>query len=395
MGANPRKSNVVSALPPDTAPPADGREDPFALAGDIRAAWEHCRRAIDQGDKALIRGLHLDAKSIDATVNYDALRRKLVARRRYFPSPAKIDPERIRPRLIPVRPRSLEEDLFKITRGFWSMPYSKGYGRRLRFIVMDTASEAIIGIIGLQSPSADLACRDSYMGVEKSVKLHVANNTLDAYTVGATPAFAPLLAGKLVAGLLHSNTIRQEYWRTYGHQLTTQLGVRVPQPLLAITTASAFGRSSIYSRLKFGDRLLAKPLGYTKGFGTVHLEHLYPRMVRWLQDEGMHVPAGFGNGPKVRWQNIIRTLQGLELPTRYLEHGVRREVFIFELVQNFIDVCRSGALPQPSLFSDETWGEYWKERWCLPRSRRHPDWYHVDAFGQLRDALGFSSAKPL
>lgn len=357
------------------------------LPNEIRNAWLRCREAIGSGDKDLVRNLHLNAKGWDRSVNYAELRTMLKRHRSYFPSGAKIEPARIDPELICVRTRSLEERLFKITRGYWSMPYSKGYGRRLRFVVMDRHHQALIGIIGLQSPSADLGCRDRYLGVPKENKLAVVNNTLDAYTIGATPTYAPLLGGKLIAGLLHSKLIRQEYWRAYGNKRTTQLNTRIPQPLLAITTASAFGRSSIYNRLRQGDRLLAKPLGYTKGFGTLHLEELYPKMTAWLKASGRHVPAGFGNGPKVRWQNIMRTLIDLGIPREYLSHGLLREVFIFELVGNLQAVCQDGATPDVTDFCDRAWVDFWKERWCLPRATRDASWYESDAYGIMTRAL--------
>ncbi|MBD9435728.1 DUF4338 domain-containing protein [Pseudoxanthomonas sp. PXM03] len=361
--------------------------DALALSEDIAAAWRNCRQAVASGDKAAIRELHLSAKAADKSVNYEILRLDLRRLRSYFPQAAKIEPHRIEPILVPVRPRSREEHLFKIMRGYWSMPYSKGYGRRLRFLVMDAFHEAVIGIIGLQSPSADLACRDEYFRVSKEKKLAVVNNTLDAYTVGASPTYAPLLAGKLVAGFLHSNVIRQEYWRSYGGRRTTQLNQRIPQPLLAITTASAFGRSSIYNRLRQGNKVLAKPLGYTKGFGTLHLEELYPRIADWLKAHERHVPAGFGNGPKVRWQNIMRALIDLGLSREHLEHGLRREVFIFELVHNLTAVCQSDATPEVTSFDDREWGNYWKERWCIPRAARDADWQEFDAKSALLQAL--------
>jgi hypothetical protein len=357
------------------------------LREDIELSWRLCREAIATGDKAAIRGLHQVAKEQDALTNYENLRSDLKRYASYFPSGAYIDPELIDPELVPVRPRSLEERLFKIVRGYWSMPYSKGYGRRLRFIVMDRHHKAVIGIIGLQSPSADLACRDEYLGVPKEDKLKVVNNTLDAYTIGATPTYAPLLAGKLVAGMLHAPIVQQEYWRAYGNKRTTQLRERIPQPLLAITTASAFGRSSIYNKLRNEDRLLAKPLGFTKGFGTFHLEALYPRITKWLEQRERCVPAGFGNGPKVRWQNIMRALVDLKISRDYLEHGLRREVFIFELVNNLQDVCQRHSLPDPAHFDTEQWVKHWKSRWCLPRVERDPSWYESDSLGALRQAL--------
>ena len=392
-------SRVAKAVTPVRTEPTAPRRRPVAesrpqpsvsaevLAENIRLAWQRCRRAVASNDKDLIRRLHLQAKQCDQSTNFADLLGHLHRHRSYFPSGARIDPRCIEPVVVPVTPRTLEERLFKVMRGYWSMPYSKGYGRRLRFVVMDAYHDAVIGIIGLQSPSADLACRDDYLGVPKRDKLTVVNNTLDAYTIGASPTYAPLLGGKLVAGMLHAPVIRQEYWQLYGHKRTTQRHERIPQPLLAITTASAFGRSSIYNRLRFDDQLLAKPLGYTKGFGTLHLEALYPQLVEWLKHSELFVPAGFGHGPKVRWQNIMRALMALGISREYLEHGIRREVFIFELVHNLQLVCQEGALPEVSQFDPMSWADYWKERWCLPRSRRQPDWYDFDPMAQIRQAL--------
>lgn len=358
------------------------------LSEEIRSAWAACQQSSEAGDKDVIRSLHMAAKQWDRSVDYLNLRRQLSKHSHYFPHGSKIDPVKIKAELVLVKERSLEEKFFKISRGYWSMPYSRGYGRRLRFVLMDTHHEAVIGIIGLQSPSADLACRDKYLGAPKEKKLEFINNTLDAYTIGATPAYSSLLGGKLVAGHLHSEKIRQAYWALYGHKLTTQLGRRVPQPLLAITTASAFGRSSIYNRLKYADRVLATSLGYTKGYGTIHLEQLYPKIVEWLKSTGRHVPAGFGNGPKVRWQNIMRTLNDLGISRNYLSHGIKREVFIFELVSNLLEVCRDNALPDIAKFDDQLWTEYWQERWCLPRSVRDERWKSVDTEKLIFSALG-------
>jgi hypothetical protein len=357
------------------------------LREDILSAWEACRAAVQTEDKGTFRELHLEAKLADRGVCYERLLADLRKYRSFFPSPTRIEPDLIDPILVPVRERTQEERLFKVVRGFWSMPYSKGYGRRLRFLVVDRHHEAVVGIIGLQSPSADLACRDDYLGVPKEQKLRVVNNTLDAYTIGATPAYAPLLAGKLVAGMLHAPVIRQEYWRAYGNKRTTQLGLRVPQPLLAITTASAFGRSSIYNRLRWDGRELAKPLGYTKGFGTLHLESLYPKITAWLEQRGRCVPAGFGNGPKVRWQNIMRALVDLKITRDCLEHGLRREVFIFELVSNLQAACSQGDTPKPLPFDVTEWSNHWKERWCIPRAQRNPQWYEFDSYGLLESSL--------
>lgn len=357
------------------------------LCEEIHKAWAACRDSVATGDKKAIRGFHLSAKKWDRSVDYSQLELKLEKYKSYFPHGSTINPENIQAELVLVTERSLAENLFKITRGYWSMPYSKGYGRRLRFVIMDRYHDAVIGIIGLQSPSADLACRDNYLGAEKTKKLEFVNNTLDAYTIGATPAYAALLGGKLIAGLLHSEVIRQQYWRLYGNKKTTQLNKRIPQPLLAITTASAFGRSSIYNRLRDGNRILAKSLGYTKGYGTIHLEELYPKLTGWLKDTGRHVPAGFGNGPKVRWQNIMRALLDLGISRDYLAHGIKREVFIFELVHNIQSVCSINETPDIANFDDDAWLKFWKERWAIPRSQRDSSWKSIDSYQIIKDSL--------
>ncbi|WP_457321964.1 Druantia anti-phage system protein DruA [Stenotrophomonas sp. P5_B8] len=112
-----------------------------------------------------------DAKSFDDSVDYAELRRNPLRHRTYFPSGAKIHPEKNQPVVVPVAAGPLAERLFRTMRGYWSMPYSKGYGRRLRFVVMDAHHDVVIVIIGLHSPSADLACWDDYLGVSKPQKL--------------------------------------------------------------------------------------------------------------------------------------------------------------------------------------------------------------------------------
>lgn len=382
--ANLKKNSNLDA---DRDAPALAKVDAEQLALAIESAWKGCRESVQAGDKDSIRLLHNRAKAFDSEVDRSEVLKDLHKFRHYFRSPAAIDPTKIDPILVPVRQRTLEARLFRIIRAFWSMPYSKGYGRRMRFIVFDAYHNMPIGIIGLQSPSADLACRDEYLAVGKKRKLEVVNSTMDAFSIGATPTYAPLLGGKLVAGLLHSRAIQQEYWQAYASTKSIMSDRRLPQTLLAITTSSAFGRSSIYNRLKMRGVPLAKPIGYTKGYGTIHLEELYPKMVEWLKHNQRHIPAGFGNGPKVRWQNVMNALIGLGVDRACLLHGIKREVFLFELVNNLSGVIHGDELPVSRDFDDGKWTEYWKERWCLPRIHRNSDWLEVDVLGQMRAAI--------
>lgn len=338
------------------------------------------------GDKRHLQEMHIAAKKLAGGPRVDKLLRMLKKRESWFKSAQEIVPERIKPRLYLVGD-TLTEDLWSIGRSFWSMPFNKGYGRRLRFVVLDEEHDTLVGLIGLQSPPADLACRDELFDYPGGEKLRLVNQTMDAYTVGALPPYSHLLGGKLCAGLICSDSIRQAYWRTYAKSKTQMEGKRIDQPLVAVTTTSAFGRSSQYNRIKYKDRLLAKPIGETKGFGLLHLEHLYPEIEVFLERRNISTRGGFGNGPKKRWQNVTRVLHLLGLPNTVLSHGLKRPVYLFPFVEDLHQGMAGGSFGQPLSLSEETFAEYWLHRWAIPRMQRFPEWHTVDTLSMLRDKI--------
>jgi hypothetical protein len=349
------------------------------LASEIVKAHEACAQAICSKDKNVIRDIHYAARVFgDSLGSPDALYQAFNKHSYWFKHGYEIEPHTIRPTIKLVK-TNLEKQLWNLTRTFWSMPYSKGYGRRLRFLILDEEHNGVIGIIGLQSPPADLKCRDNLFMFPKHQKLDLINQTLDAYTVGAIPPYSFLLGGKLCAGLLASDSIREAYQTKYSPELSITTDLSSEESLVAITTTSAFGRSSIYNRLKYDDRLLARPIGYTKGYGMLHLEHLYEQICDLLRDHNSLTPNGYGNGPKVRWQNVTKALMLLGLPHNLLAHGVQREVFIFDLVTDLKSGMNGGAFGSPHSLSVESFSEYWKNRWALPRAARFPEWRQVDS----------------
>ncbi|MFH1495071.1 MAG: Druantia anti-phage system protein DruA [Pseudomonadota bacterium] len=356
------------------------------LRQDILDACEKFESELATGSKEHLRTLHLEAKRHNATSKSETILSLFNKHRKHFRNGFEIDPTKIKPVLKFVE-RGLWADLFRIARSFWSLPYNKGYGRRLRFVVYDEYHEAVIGILGLQSPPADLSSRDNLFEYPKNRKLELVNSTMDAYTVGAIPPYSNLLAGKLCAGLISSDTIRRAYWRAYAGKMAEMSNQGVQQPLVAVTTTSAFGRSSMYNRVKFKDRLLAEPIGYTLGYGTLHLEHLYDRIREYLLMCGKFKQGGFGNGPKVRWQNITNTLTNLQISSELLRHGVKREVFLFRLVNNLEEGMTGGSFGAPIAMEELEFAQYWKERWALPRAQRFPSWNSGDSVDLLRQKL--------
>lgn len=371
----------------DSKPPTWSAERRQALAASIVRAHQDCHSAVQGGGKDYLRALHCAAKASGEPIGSPGMMLGRFKRlEHWFRVGPDIDPARIDPYLKPVESRE-DEDLWRVARACWSMPYSKGYGRRLRFLVIDRAHDALIGILGLQSPPADLKSRDDLFAYPPGQKLDLVNQTLDAYTVGAIPPYSFLLGGKLVAGLISSDEVRQAYWRRYAAKRTRLVGQLVSQPLVAVTTTSAFGRSSIYNRLRYGERQLAIPIGYTMGYGMLHLEHLYEQISQFLIAEGSLTPNGYGNGPKVRWQNATKALMALNLPRALLVHGVQRQVFLFPLVDRLTDGMSGASFGVPLRMPASEFGQYWRERWAQPRAARFPHWSQADSRELVREKL--------
>ncbi len=363
-----------------------------SLREQIVAACIAMDKAVATGDKDQLRAMHIGAKQLtQQREKANALFRRHL---NHFKLGAQIDPAKIDPVLMPAQTIGLWSELFFVTRSMWSMPYNKGYGRRLRYVVYDQHHESVIGIIGLQSPPADLGVRDALFASPAESKLALVNATMDAYAVGAVPPYSFLLGGKLCAGMISTDTIRQGYWRQYAGKQTEMNNAKISQPLVGVTTTSAFGRSSQYNRLKYRERLLAEPIGYTQGFGMLHLEHTYDQACDYLRMVGKFTDAGYGNGPKVRWQNMTKALLGVGLTSSMLKHGVLREVFLYRFVDDFDKGMKGGTFGTPLNLPEADFAAYWRERWAVPRAARFPTWNQGDEHATILRALNAEAATP-
>ena len=294
---------------------------------------------------------------------------------KYFANGTDINPNKIQPVLLEVKDDKLA-DLFRLARLTWFLPFTKGYGRRLRFLIMDNSNEKIIGIIGCQSPPLDFPPRDRLFVYPKDHKVELVNQTMDIYTLGALPPYNALLAGKLVALAAASDELRVCYSGKYRNKATEINNHILPAELVAMTTTSAFGRSSLYNRLSFDNRKIAISIGYTSGYGSFHLLPVY-RLVRdFLEQEGVSTRGGFGVGPRIVWQTYERAFKVLGLPGELLKHGIKRETFLFPLISN-LEQYMNGHVNLPVYYKQpfQTLASWWRERWLLPRSNRVDGWH--------------------
>lgn len=306
-----------------------------------------------------------------------------------------INPSKISLELREVRPRSLEEILFRWWNfTWWSVPYQRGYGRFLRFMLWDKVHDAPFGLISLQSPILKMSVRDKYLDIPSNDLDFWINQSMQAQRLGALPPYNELLGGKMTALAITSNEVRESYINKYTNKSTLLKQRSLSPRLLFITTTSAFGQSSIYNRLYYTDndivpeitkgysrkpiQLVAQSLGYTQGSGSFHIpESLYLEMIDFLKYRGYEASRNWGNGPSRKLRLIEKACSLLGLKNGAY-HNIKREFFLFPLVNNLAGVIKQQEDPRYYNRPFQDINDFWLKRWCIPRSERSTKWQEFD-----------------
>lgn len=327
----------------------------------------------DQTDKDLIRKLH--SVAVEHRVKRgSALRPKEPILIKRIAKGNEVVPKRIAPRLAEVIPNSENELLFRYVALHWSIPVSSGYGRRIRFLVLDDHNNKLIGIIGLGDPIFGLGARDQWIGWNATQRRNRLRHILDAYVLGAVPPYTELLGGKLVAMLAASVEVREAFERKYTAKTALISGVKGDARVAIITTMSALGRSSIYNRLRFHDRMLFVPTGFTTGSGEFHFSNgLYSEIQAFALNFCKPTAKNdkWGVGFRSRREVIRKVLAKLALPDTLIYHGVQRQVYLVPLARNAQAFLRGDDEELDYYCQDaDSLFEYFKSRWLLPRAKR-------------------------
>jgi len=283
-------------------------------------------------------------------------------------------PSKIKPRLVEVLRGTDDELLFRYASLHWSIPVSSGYGRRLRFLVIDESNEKLIGLIGLGDPVFSLKPRDNWIEWDSQTRRNNLKYIMDAFVLGAVPPYSFLLCGKLVAMLAASNEVRDAFRKKY--QGSESLIKRQPYDgrLAMITTTSALGRSSVYNRLKYDGRLLYHRAGFTRGSGEFHFTNgLYKAITAFAVKHCIPTAKqeSWGTGFRNRREIIKKCLPAVGLSPEWLYHGIEREVFLVPLAGNCNEfLCGKHVrlcgydLPVSEIY------HHFRERWLIPKSFR-------------------------
>ena len=297
---------------------------------------------------------------------------------RYIANGNEVVPDAIRPKLVVVDQETEYQLLFRYACLHWSIPVSAGYGRRLRFLVFDESNGKLIGLFSLGDPVYSMKARDNWIGWDKENKAQRLYHVMDAYVLGAVPPYSLLLGGKLVAMLVCSNEVRAVFQEKYNDKKTLIKQESKPPYLALVTTTSALGRSSIYSRIRINGYQYWIGLGFTQGSGVFHFSNDVYEDIRAFAEKNCK-PAvrnkAWGTSFRNKNEVVRKCLLQIGLSTRLLYHGIRREIFATPLGRDSIRFLR-GETQQPCFYD---WpvtdlSESFKKRWLLGRAKRKPEY---------------------
>ena len=297
---------------------------------------------------------------------------------RYIAEGEEVIPERVQPKMLCINSGSEEALLFRYASLHWSIPVSSGYGRRLRFLVIDESNGKLIGLFGLGDPVYAIRNRDKFIGWDSEIKKEKLYHIMDAYVLGAVPPYSTLLCGKLVALLMLSNEVRKIFHQKYANKKTI-IGKQTKEPLLVLlTTTSALGKSSIYNRIKVNGYEFWRSVGFTQGSGEFHFSNGIYEEIRMFAESNCKPTAkktSWGKGFRSKREVIKKCLPEIGLSSKFLYHGIQREIFVAPLAHNALQFLR-GEVSQPDFYDwpTEELSQMFLKRWLLPRAERVHDY---------------------
>lgn len=331
--------------------------------------------------KDAIRAAHQLQRAERSTKQKAFLKANFPKLAQYFATGSEIDPATVRPRLERISSDTKEGDLFKLASLTWSVPVSPGFGRRLRYLVWDDGHKRLMGILAIGDPVFNLRSRDEYIGWTGDQRGTQLIHTMDAYVLGAVPPYNQLLGGKVVASLLRTREIYDDFLAVYGAREGVISGKVNQARLAAITTTSSMGRSSVYNRVKLDGMHYLMPIGYSSGYGHFHIpDRLFLELRDYLRTKDHRYADGheFGKGPNWKMRVTRAALDMIGERSNLMMHGVKREVFICELASNTIAFLKGEAaeLDIRDLKTVKEVGAAACHRWLVPRAARETGYLH-------------------
>ena len=324
-------------------------------------------------DKSYVRKAHQAAVSISINKNRHMIQKhESQFIDKYIIDGKSLDVTKIEPRFVIVDKENT--NLFNWVKLHWSIPISAGYGRRLRYIVKDNTNGAVIGIIGLADPVFGIKDRDALIGWTRETRGEMLRNVMDAFVLGAVPPYSLVLGGKLIASLLAAPRIRSDFKNKYKGKRSRISGRIFDGKLALICTTSAFGKSSVYDRIKIYNGPEMLHAGWSSGSGEFHLfSDFYDQLTTLVKEEvKQRKNPLWGTGVRNKRVVISAALDKLNLPRELLYHNVKRELFAMPLGIHSFEFLR-GETKHVGYYNIKQHEivDFVKNRWMIPRSMRN------------------------
>lgn len=289
-----------------------------------------------------------------------------------------IVPDRIDPEIVPVISGESTGYLFRLVTLLWTVPVSHGYGRRMRFLIIDRYNQKLIGILALGDPVFNLKVRDDWIEWNAKQREERLVNMMDAYVVGAVPPYTKLLGGKLITSIIGSREVSEHFNLRYGSTTGLISNQQKHAKLTLVTITSALGRSSMYNRVRLPGLVELIKVGITSGWGHFHIPNdIFEDMKKLLLIDKHPYALGYkyGNGPNWRMRVIRTALEKIGLNGDLLRHGIAREVYVMPLATNWKSYLQgqddSCDVNRPPLFDIVS---ACLKRWVIPRAERNQDY---------------------
>jgi len=238
-----------------------------------------------------------------------------------------------------------------------SFPFSGAVGRRVHYLVRDTSTDYILGLVVLMS-DLTIPIRDKHIGWDRKQMWKRMTYLMNVHLAISTPPLSKYLTGKLVALSVESKEIQDYFQQKYGHQLA------------AMTCTSLFGKSSIYNRL-----LGYNYLGLTKG----HSVALVPVEIKdkmredFKKEKGKHSEIYYNDDGSIKEKyGVVKGFQKLSKYYDVKQTENKRGTYMIPLAHNYKEFLRGeDDIIEPFVHqSYESLTNYWKERWLLGRIER-------------------------
>lgn len=326
---------------------------------DYGVEWNSNKQCLKPLDE---EGLREMQKKLAQTTNMSGLKFKNQAEP-YLAEPHEIDILKVEPYLVPVQD-DYTSKIWSYALTNWSVPVSAGYGRRMRFLVMDKQNEKLIGVFGLCDPLIGSVIRDNFIGWEREQKIERLYNCLTAYVLGAVPPYNTILGSKLVALTTMFPEVRKLFREKYKDNQTVISNKHKLPELVYIDTYGAFKKSAIYTRL-----LNWNFVDYTKGQSHIHLtaNGSWETVKKFVPEERFDTYK-YGQGSNWKLRTLRVGLENLGFDEKLLRIGWKRAYYACPLATNWREfLTMKHKKPRFIKYSKKDLIDVWRNRWVNDR----------------------------